>query len=468
MTRSMNDLMNDIWPPEQAPTRTRVCVIGAGYVGLTVAAGLAHLGHTVVAADAVPAKVRRLRAGHVPFLERGLPELVDRMQSRRRLSFTTDTVSAAATADIVFLCVPTPQGSGGEADLRQVLQVAGQIGPSLIGGAIVVTKSTVPVGTADLLARRIGRADIAVVSNPEFLAEGTALANFFEPDRIVIGSARTHAAVAVAELYAALPGERIITDVRSAELIKYASNAFLATKLSFVNSMTELCEATGADIRAVAQGMGSDRRIGTAFLRPGPGWGGSCFPKDTEALVHIGAEYGVDLPLVRAAIRVNDDRRRSIVRRIIAAAPMDRRDFVVAIWGLTYKADTDDLRDSPSLAIITDLLAAGAAVQAYDPTRSEPLTGVLAGVTVCATEYEACPGADVLVVATEWPRFAHADLSLVHAAMTGDTVIDTRNVLDAAAVRSAGLTYSGMGTRSDPPRRNLAATAPPPLVTLAH
>jgi UDPglucose 6-dehydrogenase len=443
---------------EQPPTGVRICVIGAGYVGLTVAAGLACLGHTVACADAIADKVHRLGAGEMPFLEDGLPELVVHMQHLGRLRFTTDTAAAAASADVVFLCVPTPQGAGGEADLHHVLEVADQIGPSLASGAIVVNKSTVPVGTADLVARRLARVDVDVVANPEFLAEGTALRDFFGPDRIVVGSRSAAAADAVAGLYSALPCDIITTDVRSAELIKYASNAFLATKLSFVNSMAELCGATGADIRAVARGMGADRRIGAAFLRPGPGWGGSCFPKDTQALMRIGTDNGVDLPVVRAAVQVNDAVRRSIIRRILAAIPAADRSPVVAVWGLTFKAGTDDLRDSPALAIADDLRAAGVAVRAYDPTRTEPI----AGMTVCADAYEACRGAAVLVVATEWPEFAQMDFALVRASMADHTVIDTRNLLDATLVRACDLDYSAMGTRAEygqpaPTPRSVAA-----------
>ncbi len=461
----MTNSIDPILAADDAPTGIRIAVIGAGYVGLTVATGLACLGHSVLCVDSAGWKVRQLSAGDVPFLEDGLPELTARMHQRHRLSFTTDLTSATARADFVFLCLPTPQGAGGEADLHFVLEVAEQIGPSLSAEAIVVTKSTVPVGTADLIAHRLARTDVGVVSNPEFLAEGTALRDFFHPDRIVIGSRRADASAAVADLYSALSGERILTDVRSAELIKYASNAFLAAKLSFVNSIAELCEATGADIRAVTHGMGSDHRIGAAFLSPGPGWGGSCFPKDTHALLRIGADNGVALPMVHAAIHVNEELRRSIVRRIVAAIPAGTHDPVVAAWGLTYKAGTDDLRDSPALVIINDLREAGVAVQAYDPSRSEPL----AGIAVCADMYQACKGATVLLVATEWPEFAHADFAAVRASMSGHVVIDTRNLLDETAVRAAGLHYSGMGTRSDNlAARSPVATAPPFLAAAPH
>jgi len=454
----MTTWIDRILAAEQPPSGIRVCVIGTGYVGLTVAAGLAWLGHDVVGADSAAWKVRQLEAGRVPFLEPGLPKLVSRMQRAERLRFTTDTVAAVADADFVFLCVPTPQGAGGEADLHHVLEAAAQVGAALPHGSIVVTKSTVPVGTADMVGQRLARPDIAVVSNPEFLAEGTALTDFFRPDRIVIGSRSPDAAAAVGGLYSALLSDVITTDVRSAELIKYASNAFLATKLSFVNSISRLCDATGADIRDVTRGMGADRRIGNAFLRPGPGWGGSCFPKDTQALVRIGIDNGVDLGLVRAAIRVNEVQRTSIVRRVRAAIGVQGTAATVALWGLTYKAGTDDLRDSPAMAIADDLRRAGVAVRAYDPARSEPV----AGLTVCTDRYEACRGASVLIVATEWPQFVQSDFTSVRAAMVGTAVIDTRNILDPIPVLAAGLDYSGMGIRIP------VAAARGPAVTAAR
>ncbi|MBN9610383.1 MAG: hypothetical protein BGO26_08065 [Actinobacteria bacterium 69-20] len=429
---------------QHGPTGIQICVIGAGYVGLTIAAGLASLGHTVICTDTSESRIRRLRLGHVPFLEEGLPEVVTEMQTMDRLTFSPDNISAAADADFVFLCVPTPPKAGGAADLRHVLDVADQIGPFLKPGAVVVTKSTVPVGTGDLVAGRLGRTDIAVVANPEFLAEGTALRDFFRPDRIVIGSRSLRAANAVASLYSGLECDVIVTDIRTAELIKYASNAYLATRLSFINSLADLCEAAGADIRDVARGMGSDRRIGPAFLRPGPGWGGSCFPKDTRALIRIAADHGVDLPLVRSAVRINNDRRSAMVRRILAELPAGHPQPTIAMWGLTYKAGTDDLRDSPAVAMVQDLLAAGVAVQVFDPTRHERMDRVV----VCHDMYTACQGAHVLVVATEWPQFADADLSLVRKIMAGQVVVDTRNLLNAAAVHSAGLRYRGVGVPS--------------------
>lgn len=442
--------MRSVGSPRPAlgtPTGARVCVIGAGYVGLTVGAGLAYLGHQVTCTDSSQARVDSLWLGEIPILEAGLPEVLAEARDAGRLSFSTDNVSAVQAADFVFLCVPTPQGEGGEADLRHVREVSTQIGPFLRPGAIVVNKSTVPVGTGEAVARTLGRDDVFVVSNPEFLAEGSAMADFFAPDRVVVGSDNPAAAARVAELYAALESEVILTDLRSAEMIKYAANAYLAARLSFVNSMAALCEATGADISAVTRGMGSDHRIGTAFLRPGPGWGGSCFPKDTRALIRIAADHGVELPLVTGAVAANEQRRQSIVQRVVRAIPEDRHDGTVALWGLTYKAGTNDLRDSPSVAIARELVSAGLQVRAYDPAADRAPEGV----TVCDSVVDACDGADVVLIGTEWPEFKTVDLAAVREVLVGDVVIDTRNILDGDVVRAAGLRYSCMGVADELP-----------------
>lgn len=441
-------------PPQQPSSNLRICVIGAGYVGLTVAAGLAHLGHTVACTDANPSRVQLLRSGDVPILEHGLPELIRRMHTAGRLSFSTDNVAAARDAEYVFVCVPTPQGADGAADVQHVRNVADELGPWLRPGAIVINKSTVPIGTAELVVRTLARDDVTVVSNPEFLAEGSALADFLAPDRIVIGSADPGAAARVAGLYGSLASEVILTDLRSAEMIKYAANAYLAMRVSYVNSMAELCEATGADIRAVTAGMGSDRRIGRAFLRPGPGWGGSCFPKDTRALIHIAAECGVDLPVVGAAVKANGQRLESIVQRVVRCVPP--AGATVALWGLTYKRGTDDLRDSPSVAIADRLTRMGIRVQAYDPT----VRRALEGIDVCDSALAACRGADALIVGTEWPEFIEVDLGLAREWLAGDVIIDTRNLLDADDVRTAGLRYSGVGIAEELPALPEFVSAP--------
>lgn len=426
---------------DHRPTGQTVGVIGTGYVGLTAGACLAYLGHTVVCADASPERVASLRQGIIPIVEPGMDALVLSMVAAGRLSFVTDNLEVATQADHVFLCLPTPQDDDGSADLSRVRAVARQIGPHLRPGTTVVNKSTVPVGTADLVASDLGREDVSVVSNPEFLAEGTAIRNFLEPDRVVVGSRNPEAARAVADLYAALQAPVIETDVASAETIKYASNAFLAIRLSFVNAMASVCEVSGADIRAVTRGMGADRRIGSAFMKPGPGWGGSCFPKDTAALVHTAEEHGFDFELLKAAVASNEDHRRWLVGKVVRAAGGSVAGVTVALWGLTFKAGTDDLRDSPAIEIARDLIALGAEVRAFDPTVTQDLHGIVA----TASPQEAAAGASVLVVTTEWPEFGEVDLVQIADSMSGRHLVDCRNVVDAAAAQAAGFTYDGLG-----------------------
>ncbi|WP_370618052.1 UDP-glucose dehydrogenase family protein [Mumia sp. Pv 4-285] len=421
----------------------QVCVIGTGYVGLTAGACLAYLGHRVTCADASADRVAALRRGTIPIYEAGLDELVEAGASSGRLSFVTSNLDAVHDADVVFLCLPTPQDADGSADLSRVLAVAAEIGASLKEGAVVVNKSTVPVGTAARVAEALGRPDVHVVSNPEFLAEGSAVRDFLNPDRVVVGSDDASAAERVAALYAPLDARTVVTDVASAETIKYASNAYLAIRLTFVNSMAAVCEASGADIRAVTEGMGADRRIGTAFLKPGPGWGGSCFPKDTAALVRTSEEHGFDFSLLRAAVDANAQHRRWLLGKIVGAVGGDVRGRRVALWGLTFKAGTDDLRDSPALELAHDLVALGAQVRAYDPT----VTTDVDGIDVARSALAACEDADVLAIGTEWPEFSEVDLSEVASALAGDVVVDCRNVLDAPAAAAAGLLYTGVGLR---------------------
>lgn len=423
----------------------RVCIIGTGYVGLTAGACLAYLGHDVVCADVSEGRVAALRAGVVPIYEDGLDELVGAGVAAGRLSFLTSNTDAVRGADIVFLCLPTPQDADGSADLSRVRDVAQQIGPELRPGAIVVNKSTVPVGTAGSVAAGLGRTDVSVVSNPEFLAEGSAVRDFLEPDRVIVGSDSRAAAEQVAALYAPLGARTIITDVASAETIKYASNAYLAIRLTFVNSMAAVCEASGADIRAVTEGMGSDRRIGPAFLKPGPGWGGSCFPKDTAALVRTSEDHGFDFSLLRAAVDANAQHRRWLLGKIVDGVGGDVRGRRIALWGLTFKAGTDDLRDSPALELGRDLTVLGAQVRAYDPTVSVDVDGIAAAPSAL----EACQDAEVLVVGTEWTQFRDVPLTDVAAAMSGSTVVDCRNLLDATTALEAGLTYTGVGVLVD-------------------
>jgi UDPglucose 6-dehydrogenase len=420
-----------------------IAVIGSGYVGLTLSASLALLGHHVECTDKSPERVEQLALGCVPIVEDGLTEVVEQMLMAGRLRFGTDNKRAAARAEFVFLCLPTPMGGDGWADLSFVQQVAEEIGPHLRPGAVVVTKSTVPVGTSEMVLAALGRDDVHVASNPEFLAEGTALRDCLRPDRVVIGAASEAIARNVADLYGPFAHSRsVLTDVASAEMIKYASNAYLAVRLTFVNSMAELCEMAGADIRAVTRGMGADHRIGTAFLKPGPGWGGSCFPKDTEALVQTAGQFGCDLTLVKAAITINEQHVRRVVDKMVSILDGQVAGKHVALWGLTFKAGTDDRRQSPALEIARSLTELGAAVHAYDPTVA---AGTLMGIEVHSSSFSACKGADVLVVATEWPEFAAADLTALAAVMNGRVIMDARNMLDPLSVVSAGFDYSGIG-----------------------
>ena len=432
-------------------------VVGTGYVGLTTGACLAHIGYHVTCADIDAEKVERLHSGEIPIVEDGLAEIVSDAVAAGRLRFSVGAASAAEGADVVFLCVPTPQDDDGSADLSYIEAAAAEIAPVLRPGAIVVNKSTVPVGSARVVELVLQRDDVKVVSNPEFLREGTAVHDFLHPDRVVIGSDDAGAAGTVAALYEPLDTEIILTDAASAETIKYAANGFLAMKISFVNAVAALCEAVGADVHAVVEGIGSDRRIGRAFLRPGPGWGGSCFPKDSRALVSIAEKHGYDFSMMRGVIAVNEQQLDRMVSKIAEAAgrsttgPAPLEGLRVGVLGLTFKAGTDDLRESPSLAIIERLRLLGADVQGYDPTTGGQLDSIqarrLGDLRVASDPYEVAVDAHVLTVMTEWPEFAELDLGRLASSMAGDAVVDTRNLLDPEAVRRAGLRYDGVGRR---------------------
>ncbi|MDP9072040.1 MAG: UDP-glucose/GDP-mannose dehydrogenase family protein [Actinomycetota bacterium] len=422
---------------------SRVAVVGTGYVGLTTGACLAHLGHEVVCADVVAEKVERLSQGHIPIFESGLEQLVRDGLAARRLSFVLGAAHAVDGAEFVFLCVPTPQRHDGSADMSYIEGAAHEIAPHLGTGTVVINKSTVPVGSARVVEQALAREDVFVVSNPEFLREGTAVHDWLNPDRIVIGSEDPAAAIRVASLFEALRAPLLVTDPASAETIKYASNAFLATKVSFVNAVANLCEAVGADVREVVLGMGYDKRIGFEFLKPGPGWGGSCFPKDTRALVHIGNRADYDFSLLRGVIAVNEEQYDRVATKILqmAGTPLDGR--TVAVWGLTYKAGTDDTRESPALEVVRRLQERGASVRAYDPeARTE-----VPGIERCADPYAACQEAAVLAVLTEWDEFRWLDLEKVRAEMAQPRIVDARNLLDPAAVRRHGFLYEGLGRR---------------------
>ena len=426
----------------------RVAVIGAGYVGLPSAAVLAHLGHTVVCAENDPVRLAHLVAGRSPILEPGLEDLMAEGAARGSLTFVRSAAEAVEQAEFVFLCVPTPQGDDGSADLSYVTAAAEEIAPHLAPGAIVVNKSTVPVGTVSLVERVTGRDDITVVSNPEFLREGSAVHDSLHPDRLVVGSEDRSAASAVGALFAATGAPLIVTDATTAETIKYASNAFLATKLSFINEVAGLSEAVGADVRDIVLGLGYDKRIGFDFLRPGPGWGGSCLPKDTAALVRMAEEAGYDFALLRGAIAGNEQQGQRVLAKVVAAAGGSVEGRPIAVWGLTFKAGTDDRRNSPALAVAHRLLGLGAVVRAYDPTvtPTAPAPGSdLSGMVLCGDLYEAAQGAAAVVVATEWDEFRWADFAKVGDLMANRAVVDARNLLDPAALRRLGFSYTGIG-----------------------
>jgi UDPglucose 6-dehydrogenase len=423
----------------------KVAVIGSGYVGLTLSVSLSRLGHDVECTDKSLERIAELAAGHVQVVEEGLPELVQEMLASGRLRFGVDNALAAAKSEFVFLCLPTPEDVDGGADLSFVRAVAVEIGPYLRPGATVVTKSTVPVGTSEIVATALARSDVHVVSNPEFFAEGRSIRDCLFPDRIVVGASSDTVAQSVADLYGPRGLSRcIFTDPASAELIKYASNAYLATRLTFVNSIAEVCEAVGADIRSVVAGMGSDHRIGDAFLRPGPGWGGSCFPKDTQALVRTAEQFGCELAVVKAAIAANGHHTQRVLDKVSTALG-DVSGRRIALWGLTFKAGTNDLRKSPALEIGQRLVAQGASVQAYDPTVP---AGVLCGMEVHSSSLSACQNADALVIGTEWPEFTSIDLSALSAVMSGKVVVDARNMLDPVVATSTGFIYAGTGIRN--------------------
>jgi len=425
-------------------------VVGVGYVGLTTGACLAHIGHNVVCGDVDAEKIDRLRNGEIPIVEEGLTEIVSEGISTGRLEFVVGATEVAERSDIVFLCVPTPQDDDGSADLSFIEAASAEIGPVLRKGAIVVNKSTVPVGTTIVVDEVIQRSDIAVVSHPEFLREGTAVNDFLHPDRVVVGADDRSAAENVAALYESIDTQVIITDAASAETIKYAANGFLAMKISFVNAVAAMCEAVGADVVDVVEGIGSDRRIGREFLRPGPGWGGSCFPKDSHALVHVAASHGYDFSMMRGVIAVNDEQRERMVRKVQhAAGTNDLNGITISVLGLTFKAGTDDLRDSPSLAVINRLRELGATVKAYDPTTTGTLSQIqqsfLSGISVQQSIDEAMSEGDVLVILTEWPEFMSLDLERAKVLLSGSAIVDTRNLLNPQTVRAAGLTYDGVG-----------------------
>ncbi len=422
-----------------------IAVIGAGYVGLPTAACFAKLGHSVACADVVPERVGQLSAGTVPFMEEGLEELVRGGIAAGRLRFVLGGAAAVVGARFVFLCVPTPSGPDGSADMSYVRSACSDIAPHLEPGAVVVNKSTVPIGSTVSIAGFLGRDDVAVVSNPEFLREGTAVRDFLAPDRIVVGAVDPEVAGSVADLYRGIEAPVVITDPASAETIKYGSNAFLAVKLSFVNALAAICEETGGDIGDVARGLGLDPRIGPSFLRAGPGWGGKCLPKDSRALVATARSVGYSFDLLREAIAANELQFDRISDRLAEALGGNLSGRRIAVWGLAFKAGTDDLSDSPAVEVVNRLVARGADVVAHDPAVAGPRTAATGDVPCVTTPLEAARGADALIVLTEWPEFAAVDPAEVASTMSGRIVFDARNILDPAAFAALGLDLMSVG-----------------------
>ena len=422
-----------------------IAVVGAGYVGLTTAACFAHLGHRVVCADIDVPRIEALSRGEGPIVEQGLDAVVREGLDSGRLEFVVGAAEAARQGEFVYLAVPTPQGPDGSADLSYIEGAAREIGPVLVAEAVVINKSTVPVGSTGVVERALGRSDVYVVSNPEFLREGSAMQDFLHPDRVVIGADDQSAAIRVAALYVGVPAPLMVTDPASAETIKYASNAFLATKLSFINAVATICDEVGADVNDVVLGMGYDKRIGHDFLRPGPGYGGSCFPKDTSALVRIAEDAGYDFALLRSAMAVNEEQFDRVAAKVGALVGGDLSGRRIALWGLTFKARTDDRRESPALHVARRLLAAGAVLRGHDPTVADGPLEELPDLVVTSDPYAACEEADALVVLTEWDDFRWLDFDKVASVMATPRVMDTRNVLDRAALIRRGFLYEGLG-----------------------
>ncbi len=429
-----------------------IAVIGGGYVGLVTAAGLASIGHEVRVGERDPDRVGALRAGNIPIFEPGLERLVTKGIEADSLSFTSDNKEAADGAGFVFLTLPTPSLSDGSADTSFIESVIDELSGRLEPDTIVVLKSTVPVGSTRRFQARLaeGQPGVPVVSNPEFLREGNAVDDFLQPDRVVVGADDPAAAKAVAELYEALGAPVMVMDPVSAEMVKYGSNAYLAARITFANTLANVCEAVDADVTAVLGAVGMDKRIGPHFLRPGPGFGGSCFPKDTQALLALSGEAGYEFRLLEAVIAADQEQRSRIVDKVRQAVGGDLGGTTIGLWGLAFKAGTDDVRASPAVDIADALIADGARIQAFDPEGHLDRDGLVQ----VGSPIEAASAADAVVVATEWPEFAVVPLDEVSAVMRGAVLIDARNLLDPERVVAAGLRYEGVGRRLDVVDRN--------------
>ncbi len=427
-----------------------ITVVGVGYVGLVSGACFADLGNHVTCLDISEKRIDDLKQGIMPIYEIGLEELVERNVKSGRLNFTTSYIDAIQDAEFVFICVGTPAAVDGQADLRYVRMAAESIADAMQSPLVLINKSTVPVGTGDWVAdiirqRRPDAPEFSVVSCPEFLREGSAIIDFMNPDRIVLGSTDRDAAERVAQLHLPLRSTIMITDLRTAEMIKYASNAFLATKISFINEIANICEALGADVKEVAYGMGLDKRIGHYFLDAGLGWGGSCFPKDVKALAYMGETEGRHPHLLHAVMDINGDQRKAPVRKVKEMLDGNLKGKTVGLLGLAFKPNTDDMRDAPSIEIARSLLREGAKVRAYDPVAMEAASAILTEVNMCNSAYEMAEGADALILVTEWNEFKHLDLQRIHSVMKQAVLMDGRNIYDPALVRQLGFEYRAIG-----------------------
>ncbi|MDH3627654.1 MAG: UDP-glucose/GDP-mannose dehydrogenase family protein [Acidobacteriota bacterium] len=432
-----------------------ICVVGTGYVGLVTGACFAEFGNPVVCVDKDASKIDALNDGKIPIYEPGLDDLVHRNASAGRLKFTTNLNESIQDALVVFIAVGTPQDENGRANLSFVRDVARSVGENLNSYKVVVTKSTVPAGTGEMIRKIISETrseevEFSVASNPEFLREGSAIEDFMRPNRVVLGTDDEQAAAILQDLYRPLfliETPIVVTNVVTAELIKYASNAFLATKICYINEMADLSESLGADVNVVAKAMGLDRRIGQKFLHAGPGYGGSCFPKDTRAIAGLASDFGHELRIVRAVIEVNERRADVMLEKIEKTLGGDAKGKTIGMLGLTFKPNTDDLRESPAVAIVDKLLARGAKVQAYDPVGMELLKaeGGRDGLTFCGDEYETATGADAVVLATEWNQFRSLDMRRLKELLAKPVMIDLRNIYDRKPMEDAGFTYVGVG-----------------------
>lgn len=429
---------------------SQICVIGTGYVGLVTGVCFADLGNRVTCLDVDKTRIQNLTKGIMPIYEPGLEQLVAQNVSAERLRFTTNYQDALKNCEFAFIAVGTPSGAEGEADLQYIRSAAESIADLVDHPIIVVNKSTVPVGTGDWVAevirkRREGKPlEFKVVSNPEFLREGSAINDFMNPDRVVLGSEDKEAASQVAQLYSSLRCPILVTDLRTAEMIKYASNAFLATRISFINEIANMCEEMGADVREVATGMGMDKRIGHAFLDAGLGWGGSCFPKDVKALEHMAVLHGTHPQLLQAVMEINRNQRRRVVVKLRRALGK-LNDTTIGVLGLSFKPNTDDVRDAPALEVIHLLQNEGANIQAYDPQARDTAAHFLKRVKICENPYQVAEGADAIVLATEWNEFKQLDFDRIRKLMRKPVIMDGRNLWDADKLQALGFQYFGVG-----------------------